>query len=217
MILRKVGKRWFSKGSSFNSKRSVDQFVKRSMEANEKEQGQIFKEIKRCLKKNHFQGKLQRMSMWILTNGQREKEDKVDEEFFKLVFEPQYSVQERFELMKEDLVNSSLVDNLKAKIPWERIKGNRDELMQKYDQIEQKELKEKFVSNFGLYNESIQALVEGQREVMHNPEHVLENGETVKENVSKFRSRLRKLLDLASMNISKKIQEEKDKFKNKKK
>ena len=207
----------FSKGSSSNSKCSVDQFVKRSMEAKEKEQGQIFKEIKRSLKKNHFQGKLQRMCMWILTNGQRKKEDKVDEEFFKLVFESQYSVQERFELMKEDLVNSSLVDNLKAKIPWERIKGNRDELMQKYDQIEQKELKEKFVSNFGLYNESIQALVEGQREVMHNPEHVLENGETVKENVSKFRSRLRKLLDLASMNISKKIQEEKDKFKNKNK
>ena len=49
------------------------------------------------------------------------------------------------------------------------------------------------MSYFKVYNQALENLVEGQREVVYNQEFKFEDGSTVKERVEKLRMRLQRL------------------------
>ena len=83
---------------------------------------------------------------------------------------------------------------------WEQLKRiwNPDQINRKkydYKTFEEKknEVLGASVSYFKVYNQALENLVEGQREVVHNQDFVFEDGTTVKERVEKLRNRLQRL------------------------
>jgi hypothetical protein len=208
-MLKRVGRKCFSMGKRVgNTKGFVEGYMKRR----EFDWSKVEDGVKKVLRKEHYQGKVKRFWMFGLMSGLQAKEDALDKEMLRMVVEPDQNLYKDFLYAKETLEESGIFESFKGRIDKLLLKISKDNEIDKIGGVQG--AKERIISGMGLYNESIQALVEGQREVMQNPKHVLDSGETVEENVQNFKNKVKDSLNLASMEVSKNVQKEREKYQN---
>ena len=198
-MLRRVAKKAFSK----ESKRTGN-FLKRFIRANEEEYKQVQKHNRQELRKRHYQGKVQRMLMWPLTAGMQRKEDSADDEFFQLVFASEMHAFQKLSAAATISRESDIFQKIQSSLSWEELKKFKEKVQRKAKSEDKRQLKDKLVHHLATYNESLQALVEGQRQVMHDPQFVFEDGQTAEQKVADFRSKVGKTLESATFPLSEK-------------
>lgn len=95
---------------------------------------------------------------------------------------------------------SRITHRLMKATAWQRLLGTEfykrldEEVRNQRSEINTGQVKSKIVEFIGIYNKSIENIVEGQREVTFNPEFKLDDGETVKEKLDKFETTAKRLM-----------------------
>lgn len=155
--------------------------------------------IEKQMKLKYFDRSYEIIMMHLIKHNIKQKEQEIDHKFIKLVginkkslFNDIYSI-----LSIDSVKNNSFknfIDGLKTQtdkiknIFYFNIKTREN----------RKQLKNKFIDAFQLYNDSLQEIVEGQREVMNNKEFVFEDGETTEMKRNKFKAKFKSMLSKMS-------------------
>lgn len=183
-------------------------FVVEFQRNNRDEHLRVVADVRRELRRKHFQTKPQRVCMMLLLFGLQAKESEVDDAFFETVFNSRPGLAQNLSMRGAGDSLSSFSERV------QKFWNDLDflelgvSMARQADREQRTNLKHRFLEVFKIYNESIQELVEGQREVMHDPSHTLHDGQTVQDKLDQFKANLDKALRLASAKVSNELQSE---------
>jgi RNAse (barnase) inhibitor barstar len=186
----------------------IGNFMDSYIEEHHQAYSNVQREIELEIRNNHFQKAFHKVILRSLLVGLQEKEDELNKKFFNVVYNSQLDNLSNISLMTSGFWEkrwNQVKDNLKL----ENLKSYKTFLKSKSNQENKKLFKAKLTENMKLYNESIQELVEGQREVMLNPDHLWDDGQTTKEKLEKIKEKMNKTLERASSRTSEGMNEDK--------